>query len=151
MIGGKAAINGTNGNKAIYANDKDIQINKDLTVSGFSYGLYTGRGTVIMPSGTNWDIDAASVAIQGNAININDNEITLPVGGVISGGGGRMTVKDGVMDAKHVVIKAKEVTYPVWVSNTQVTSANKDDVLNDGGKVSYDPETNSVWSRHSRQ
>ena len=31
--------------------------------------------------------------------------------------------------------------YPLWVSNIQVTSENKDDILGDGGRAKYDPDT----------
>ena len=34
---------------------------------------------------------------------------------------------------------ATEPVYPVWVGGVQVTGANKDDVLEDGGSVTYDP------------
>ena len=35
------------------------------------------------------------------------------------------------------------IKYPVWIGNTQVTSENKDDVLEDGGSVKYTPATES--------
>lgn len=31
--------------------------------------------------------------------------------------------------------------YPVWINNTQITDANKNDVLKDGGSIKFDPET----------
>ncbi|MCR5022159.1 hypothetical protein [Ruminococcus sp.] len=31
-------------------------------------------------------------------------------------------------------------TYQIWIGSTQVTSANKDDILSDGGSVKFDPE-----------
>ena len=34
--------------------------------------------------------------------------------------------------------------YNVWVGGVQVTSANKDDVLGDGGRVTYDPATGTL-------
>ena len=37
----------------------------------------------------------------------------------------------------------KITTYPVWVGETQVTSANKDDILGDG-KASFDPDSNTL-------
>ena len=36
------------------------------------------------------------------------------------------------------------VKYEVWVAGTQITSVNKDDVLNDGGSVKYDPATKTL-------
>ena len=43
-------------------------------------------------------------------------------------------------------IRKKDSTtnYPVWVGSTQVTSANKSDILDDGGKAKYNPETNTL-------
>ena len=38
----------------------------------------------------------------------------------------------------------KVTTYPVWVGGTQVTSANKGDILGDGGKAKYEPATNTL-------
>ena len=34
--------------------------------------------------------------------------------------------------------------YPVWVGGLQATSANKDDILSDGGKAKFDPDTNTL-------
>ncbi len=34
--------------------------------------------------------------------------------------------------------------YPLWVGGNQVTSKNKDDILGDGGKAKYDPETKTL-------
>lgn len=40
--------------------------------------------------------------------------------------------------------KGSTTSYPVWVGSTQVTSANKSDILDDGGKAKYNPETNTL-------
>ena len=34
--------------------------------------------------------------------------------------------------------------YPVWVGNTQIHSNNKNDILGDGGKAKYDPDTHTL-------
>ena len=39
---------------------------------------------------------------------------------------------------------APAATYPVWVGSTQVTDANKTDILEDGGKAKFDPATNTL-------
>lgn len=31
--------------------------------------------------------------------------------------------------------------YPIWINNTQITDANKADVMKDGGSIKFDPET----------
>ena len=38
----------------------------------------------------------------------------------------------------------KVITYPVWVGDTQVTESIKDDILGDGGKAKFDPETQTL-------
>ena len=38
----------------------------------------------------------------------------------------------------------ESVKYNLYIGNTQVTNKNKDDVLNDGGKVKFDPLTNTL-------
>ena len=38
----------------------------------------------------------------------------------------------------------KITTYPVWVGGVHVTSANKDDILSDGGKAKYDPDSKTL-------
>ena len=36
------------------------------------------------------------------------------------------------------------VPYPIWVGSTQVTSTNKNDILGDGGKAKYNPDTHTL-------
>ena len=44
-----------------------------------------------------------------------------------------------------LTVNAKwNMTYPVWVGATQITDKNKDDILGDGGKAKYDPDTNTL-------
>ena len=45
--------------------------------------------------------------------------------------------------ANHVVIESSTL-YDLWVGSTRVTSRNKDDILHDGGKAKYDPETKTL-------
>ncbi len=51
-------------------------------------------------------------------------------------------VADNLGSYKYVNVTPDVVTYNVWVGGTQVTSANKDDVLGNG-KVKYRPESTS--------
>ena len=39
---------------------------------------------------------------------------------------------------------ATGASYDLWLGETQVTDANKNDILNDGGKAKFDPETNTL-------
>ena len=49
--------------------------------------------------------------------------------------------------AKKIVIEPatpSDIKYDVWVGTTQVTSANKNDILSDGGKAKYDPASKTL-------
>ena len=75
---------------------------------------------------------------RGNLINV-----TTPENGVIKGH--KVYEADGETLAKHVVLdRAPEVGYNIWLGDTQVTNYNQDDILNDGGKAKFDPETNTL-------
>ena len=37
-----------------------------------------------------------------------------------------------------------DASYPLWVEGVRVTSSNMDDILGDGGKAKYDPDTNTL-------
>ncbi len=39
---------------------------------------------------------------------------------------------------------SEDTEYPLWVGGVRVTSKNKDDILDDGGKAKYDPETKTL-------
>ena len=66
-----------------------------------------------------------------------------PEGAVIIGGG--IFEADGKTKAKRVeIINPNFKKYDLWVGATQVTGKNKDDILNDGGKATFDPETNTL-------
>ncbi|MBQ3329681.1 MAG: discoidin domain-containing protein, partial [Ruminococcus sp.] len=75
---------------------------------------------------------------RGNLINV-----TTPENGVIKEH--KVYEADGETLAKHVVLdRAPEVGYNIWLGDTQVTNYNQDDILNDGGKAKFDPETNTL-------
>ena len=58
---------------------------------------------------------------------------------------GRRAAESASKSKRSVTKSPKNaVTYPVWVGNTQVTGENKDDILGDGGKAKYDPDTNTL-------
>ena len=54
------------------------------------------------------------------------------------------TLVDNPISPLTFIFPAPVTKYPVWVGATQVTSANKDDILSDGGKAKYNPETNTL-------
>ncbi|MBR4462926.1 MAG: carbohydrate-binding domain-containing protein [Erysipelotrichaceae bacterium] len=52
-----------------------------------------------------------------------------------------------LVSAPYGTVKAEgegTESYNLWVGNVQVTSGNKDDILRDGGKAKYDPETGTL-------
>ena len=73
-------------------------------------------------------------------------DIATPASGSLSADEKTIVESDGTTIAKTVKIvhHVGPINYLVWVGNTQVTSANKDDILGDGGKAKYDPATKTL-------
>ena len=73
-------------------------------------------------------------------------DIATPASGSLSADEKTIVESDGTTIAKTVKIvhHVGPINYLVWVGNTQVTSANKDDILGDGGKAKYDPATKTA-------
>ena len=114
-------------------------------------------------------ISGSSLSITGGALDVKDEtraiymttgiSITAPEQVVTPSGGKAEAIttnvgstpstyhtvytKEGEVEtpATHVIIRAD---YPLWVGATQVTSANMDDILGDGGKATYDPTSNTL-------
>lgn len=66
--------------------------------------------------------------------------IIIPAGGTV----GETQYPLGGMLAKDGTFTPAAVKYEVWVEGTQITSANENDVLNDGGSVKYDPAAKTL-------
>lgn len=73
-------------------------------------------------------------------------DIATPASGSLSADEKTIVESDGTTIAKTVKIvhHVGPINYPVWVGNTQVTSANKDDILGDGGKAKYYPDSKTL-------
>ena len=56
----------------------------------------------------------------------------------------KFTLVNNPISPLTFIFPAPVTKYPVWVGATQVTSANRDDILEDGGKAKYAPETNTL-------
>lgn len=56
----------------------------------------------------------------------------------------KFTLVNNPISPLTFIFPAPVTKYPVWVGATQVTSANRDDILEDGGKAKYNPETNTL-------
>ena len=139
--------------------DYGLYSSGDVTISGgtteinaLEYGICVFDGKINITSGiTKVDVSGCSEeALQAeNGINIDTQlEIAIPLNGVVSSSGGNSYIaeSDGTTIAKNVTIVHNGTlsAYPVWVGDTQVTSANKDDILGDGGKAKFDPSTNTL-------
>lgn len=113
-----------------------------------SYGVY------VFDEGITIGNDITSVSFSGDAMGLftpfnlilgDKLIIKSPENGKLNTAGNCIIGSDGKA-AKTVTLVPQTglTTYPVWVGNTQVTSANKDDILGDGGKAKYDPDTNTL-------
>lgn len=105
------------GNLTVYTEGTSTRANDTVcAISGGtgSYSIYQGKGYT----------DAEGT----------EGETILQTSGVTS----------SLMSYKHIVTTSEPVVnYNLWVGSTQVTSANKDDVLGDG-KVTYNPSTQTL-------
>ena len=108
-----------------------IYVQEDIIVSSeVEYVKAVGNRTAIVS-------DHAMITVQ------NPLRVISPEGGVIIGG--EIYESDGNTEAQQVEIYAPEKrTYNVWLGSVQVSEANKNDILNDGGKAKYDPDTNTL-------
>lgn len=81
---------------------------------------------------TGYVLDGWSVTdANGNSVTVTDNEFTMPDGNV-------------TVTASFKL----QAEYPVWVQGVRITSANMNDVLEDG-KVSYDPATYTLTLKNA--
>ena len=128
---------------------------KDLTLAGGSMKAYgkencalRSNSKIIFGSGIYW-VEAKSndhaVLTEGNIEIAESLKINTPENGAIgnySDWGKTIVAADGSA-ANHVIIEPAG-SFHLWLGDTQVTAENKDDILNDGGKAKYDPETNTL-------
>ncbi len=102
-------------------------------VEGTTYYSYFQLSDAAANSGvidySHLDASSVSISVTGYTTNVTGITSMLPSG-----------VRIGFSLEKNA---PAVTTYPVWVGSTQVTSANKDNVLGDG-KVSFEPGTNTL-------
>lgn len=121
-----------------------------VEVNGGGLGIYTPRILTIGNGiGSVTVISHSDTAVHAHTIALGDElMIKEPENGTVGyKSGGDTILKESGDIADKVVIVPKEApvtTYPVWVGSTQVTSTNKDDILGDGGKAKFDPDTNTL-------
>lgn len=118
-----------------------------VKATGGIIGIYANAKLTIGNGITSVTMDGET-AVSGKPISLGDGlMIKEPLnGGIGSQYGGNTIIKENGDVSGHALIVPKETvtTYPVWVGSTQVTSANKDDILGDGGKAKFDPDTNTL-------
>ena len=129
IAGGSVDVN-SDTHSGIYA-DKNITVSSDVEYVKAIGGTYAG---------TTWP----PIRSEDGMITVqNPLRIVSPEGGVIIGG--RIYESDGKTGASRVeIVNPNYKKYDLWVGATQVTSKNKDDILNDGGKAKFDPDTNTL-------
>ena len=113
-----------------------------------SYGVY------VFDDGITIGNDITSVSFSGDAMGLftpfnlilgDKLIIKSPENGKLNTAGNCIIGSDGKA-AKTVTLVPQTglTTYPVWVGDTQVTSVNKDDILGDGGKAKYYPDSKTL-------
>ena len=100
-----------------------------------------------------WSEDRSAIQSYRSSIRINSNYyIKEPAdASIVNDGNGQIIVNSNQTNAGHVIITKKPTPYDLWIAGTQVTSANAGDLtvidgvdVADGGKASYDAETNTL-------
>ncbi len=167
-IGTGCAIRSSNGDMDISSANVTAESNKGNGISVWHGKLTISSGTV---SATGKGTDSIGIDVTDGTITIangitsvsatgdlkgisgyfkimlgDELDIATPAIGSLSADEKTIVESDGTTIAKTVKIvhHVGPINYPVWVGNTQVTSANKDDILGDGGKAKYDPATKTL-------
>ena len=153
----------------IYADDDtDLTLDGNFTFNGYDTAIYGNEnvtltsGVIVADGGEHYDIFCAeNLTIEDGIEKIEVTNgirsyeaftlgsklvITTPENGKI--GRDKSDTYYCVLDsdgnkAGEVVIRKSE-PYNLWLGATQVTSLNMDDILGDGGKAKFDPETNTL-------
>ena len=149
-LAGDFLFNMPNTETAIKASNLTLR-SGTLTVVGWIYGIECN--TLTLESGfTKLDVQGRQFAIEAarNGISIGEDFVVEePAGGCANE---RWIIDKNGDETQHAVITnaAKtSVLYPLWIGNTQVSSFNKDNILNQEGiqylhmsSASYDPKKN---------
>ncbi len=125
----------------------DGEDNAEITLSETSIEMYLEETYKLIANREDvvWDSTDPSVA------GVDDTGIVFAVGVgdaviIASSSDGNYSASCDVTVKEYVTATDQdtEVKYPLWVGSVQVTSKNKDDILGDGGKAKYDPETKTL-------
>ena len=120
---------------------------------GVVAGIRTTFGDIVIEDGvTKVDAEGNTSAIRaesGGIISLGDNlHFEYPADAELNSYKSKVIDSTGA-EVKRVMIypgapTVSEKKYSLWLGNTRVTSTNKDDILGDGGKAKYDPETGTL-------
>ena len=135
------------------AEGDNIFVDGDLTLASGSLTvegqLYTSGKLIIEEAATGFEYTGDRLETDYGYVIPENLCIIEPAGGMVKGY--YIYENDGVTEATHVVIGPnpdKPIVivrkYPVWLGSTQVTDENLDDILGDGGKAKFDPETKTL-------
>jgi hypothetical protein len=126
----------------------------DISLSEESIELLTDETktlTVIFEPSTATEKEVEWFSGDPSTATVDDNGVVTAVGEGITTifatatNGTEDTSDDKQAECSVIVTyKEPEAMYPLWVGGKQVTSKNRDDILGDGGKAKYDPETETL-------
>ncbi len=125
----------------------DGEDNAEITLSETSIEMYLEETYKLIANREDviWDSTDPSVA------GVDDTGIVFAVGVgdaviIASSSDGNYSASCDVTVKEYVTATDQdtEVKYPLWVGSVQVTSKNKDDILDDNGKAKYYPEAKTL-------
>ena len=138
-LSGTPDISGTHEGSLIYADVSSLAISGEGTVAGDADYAIRCTGDLTIRATVTFTANVAAILAGGSLSLYEGSGIAFPVNGAISGG----TVISSGAYAASVTVSVPDY-YDLWLGSTQVTSHNKNDILNDGGKAVYDPDTNTL-------
>ena len=126
---GKSAFKGCQPEKLVFPDSLE-------TIGDYAF-TDNGLGSVTLPEGIR------SIGKKALGYAESDGEYYRYAGFTIYGYKGTAAETYAADNNFHFVDR-NHMEYRLWLGATQVTDDNKNDILNDGGKAKYDPETNTL-------
>ena len=128
------------------ANYRINTVGDDLsgTMNGVSYwmnGDFLTPDVTLLISDVSYTVDIYVEPAEEGYEFAPDDEITVTVNGV---SGTFCSDREYPYVEVTLTASAPPVYYSLWLGETQVSSVNKDDILSDGGKAKFDPETSTL-------
>lgn len=155
----KGTMSGVYAQKSVTVSSGELTA---IATSG-SYGIYSGGTFSVSNDVTKVEMQSNLLCVRATTIELGDQlVITTPDGGKInqpgtdyhSIGNANGSVSDHAVVMNKNALPTEPPTeapttaerkyYDLWLGSTRVTSDNKDDILGDGGKAKYDPDTGTL-------